>query len=207
MRSNIKLGLFRLLPVTLLALLDNVIAKLTGNALFPAPPVTLAALGTLRDQLKAAIEAATNGSVAARKYRDGLVLEVRDALRATADYVRAQCDGDAAKLATSGFELAKRPEPINQVQVPKNVTARATDTSGEVLLRWGHASGTRIFRVEQASGDPALGSVTWSTVALISRQRFVVRNLTSYKENWFRITAIGVDSEGLPSDVVMGRAA
>jgi hypothetical protein len=207
MRANIKTAMYQLLPTALLAFLGNIIAKLTGNALFPTPPVPLAGMQTLYNELEAAIEAATDGGTAAREHRNKKVAEVRDLVRVTADYVRAQCDGDAEKLATSGYPLAKRPEPINFIGVPKFLGASATDVSGEVKLAWGKADGSRIFRVERADSDPTAGPTTWTTVGMVSRQRFVVGGLKPYEANWFRVVAIGKDKEGLPSDVVLGRAA
>ncbi len=196
-----------MLAVELLAFLNHVIAKITGNALFPAPPVPLAAMEVLRDELQAAITAGMDGSTADREHRRSKVMEVRDLLRVTADYVRAQCDGDAEKLATSGFPLTKQPERFTEVGVPANLRASATDVSGQVKLRWSKAEAARMFRVEQALSDPSAGSTTWKPLSLVARQRFVVSHLKPYESCWFRVTAIGIDKEGLPSDVVLGRAA
>jgi hypothetical protein len=207
MRANIRLRLSRLSPLGVLALLDNVVAKLTGNALFPTPPMSLADMGSLADALRTAIEDATGGGVNARKLRDKKVAETQSVLRVTADYVRAHCDGDAAKLSSSGFELAKFPLPLGFVGVAQNVRAAATDVAGEVRLLWGGATGARMFRVQQASMDPAAGPVDWTTIAQVSRQRHTVEKLTSFTAYWFRVIALGIDSEGLPSDVVMGRPA
>ncbi len=208
MRQNIKLSLYKLAVLQLLALLNNVIEKLTANAaVFATPPITVVAMNTLCDKFAKAITAATDGGVADRKERDKLVLEVRSMLRIQADYVRSVCNGDAALLALSGFELSKMPEPINEVGVPQRVKADPTDESGNVLVRWGKAEGGRMFRVEQASGDPALGTVTWTAVALTGRQRIVIGGLDPFKAYFFRVIAIGITHEGLPSDIVMGRAA
>ena len=207
MRSNIKLSLTRLLPVALLALLDQVIAKFTGNALFPSPPLSLAALNSLSTEFKDAITDATEGSVAARKLRDAKVLEVRDGLRATADYVRTVCNGEADKLAQSGFMLSKTPEPINMVAVPGKLMAAATDTPSEALVRWGHTVGAHMFRIERALSDPTLGETTWVPVGQTTRQRWVISGLEPYKACWIRVVAIGRISEGFPSDVVLARAA
>lgn len=206
-RANIRLSLFRLFPVQLLALLDNVIAKLTDNPHYPDLPIDLAELTALRDELKAAIEAATAGRLVDKKIRDQKVAEVRDALRVTADYVRAEANGDAVILATSGFELAKQPEPINGVGVPGKVVATATDVAGEVLIRWGKVTGAIMFRLDQAESDPTVGNTTWKTIGQVGRQSFVAEGLESYKAYWFRVTALGTESEGLPSDAVLGRAA
>lgn len=207
MRSNIKLGLSGLLPIALLALLDQVIAKFTGSILFPAPPLTLAAMNTLSTEFRDAITAATEGSVVARKIRDAKVLEVQDALRATADYVRTVCNGEADKLAQSGFMLSKTPEPINVVAVPDNVAAAATDTPNEVVIRWGRTEGARMFRLERAETDPTAGATTWVPVGQTSRQRLVIGGMEPYKASWFRVIGIGKGSEGFPSDVVLARAA
>jgi hypothetical protein len=208
MRPNIKLSLYKLAVLQLLALLNNVIDKMTANAAtFPAPPITIAALKTLRDNFTAAIAAATDGGANDRAVRNNLVLEVRSALRIVADYVRSVCNGDAALLTLSGFELSKLPEPINEVGVPSNVKAEATDEQGSLLVRWSRTVGARMFRVEQASGDPALGTVTWSSVALTGRQRVAISDLEPYKACYFRVVAIGITHEGMPSDIVMGRAA
>lgn len=207
MRSNIKLGLTRLLPISTLALLDQVIAKLTGNALFPTPPLTLAAMNTLSMEFKGAITDATEGSLASRKIRDAKMLEVQDALRATADYVRTVCNGEANKLSQSGFMLSKEREPINVVDIPKNVVAAATDTPKEAVVRWGRTEGARMFRVERAESDPAAGATTWMPVGQTSRQRLVIGGLVPYQACWFRVVGIGKGSEGYPSDVVLARAA
>lgn len=207
MRSNIKLGLYKLLPTALLSLLNHVISKLTGNPFFPAPPLTLAEMKTLSETFTQAIDDAIGGSIESRKIRDAQVLDVRDALVRTADYVRLQSNGDAIKQASSGFELAKRPEPINTVGIPSNVTATATDVSQEVLVRWGKTEGARMGRVERAMSDPTLGSTTWVNVGQTSRQRFVVTGLPSYEACWFRVIGVGKITEGLPSDIVLGRAA
>jgi hypothetical protein len=207
MRANIKLGLFGMLPAALLAFLDHVIVKLTGNTLFPTPPVPLAGMETLRDELHAAIQAARDGNSHDREHRRSKVREVQDLLRVTADYVRAQCDGDAEKLAASGFPLTRQPERQNVVGVPGDLRACSTDVSGQVKLRWGKAEASRIFKVEQALSDPTMGVATWQTLGLVSRQHFIVSGLKPYESCWFRVTAIGIDKEGLPSDVVLGRAA
>jgi len=207
MRPNIKIGLANMLPPALLAFFNHVIAKLTGNALFPNLPVTLVEMTTLSTALQAAITAAIDGTSTDRAHRNAVVLQVQDVLRVTADYVRAECDGDAEMLTTSGFPLAKQPEPYTEVGIPTNVRASATDVSGEVKLRWGRTVAARMFRIEQATSDPTLGTTTWITVGQVSRQRFIVTGLAPYKSYWFRIVALGIDKEGLPSDVVLGRPA
>ena len=207
MRANIKIGLATMLPPALLAFFNHIIAKLTGNATFPNLPVSIVDMTTLSTSLKDAISAAIDGNSTDRAHRNAVVKEVQDVLRVTADYVRAECDGDAELLTTSGYPLAKQPESYTEVGIPKNVRASATDVSGEVKLWWGRTVAARMFRIEQAASDPTLGVTTWNTAGQVSRQRFTITGLEPYKSYWFRIVALGIDKEGLPSDVVLGRPA
>lgn len=207
MRSNIKIGLFTLTPVQLLALLNNVIAKFTGSTLFATPLIPLAELQAQSDALHAAIDDATNGSLIARKVRDAKVDEVRNVLRRTSDYVRLVCDGNAADLAKSGFPLQKHPEPINSVDIPKGLIAKSTDTSGGLMVRWNKAVGARLYRTERAVSDPTVGETTWIPVGITSRQRIELSGLEPYAPCWIRVIGVGKNSEGLPSEIVLGRAA
>jgi len=70
-----------------------------------------------------------------------------------------------------------------------------------------HIAAARMFRMELATSHPSLGTTTWNTIGQVSRQRFIVSGLEPYKSYWFRIVALGIDKEGLPSDVVLGRPA
>ena len=79
--------------------------------------------------------------------------------------------------------------------------------SGQVKLRWYKTDAARMFRIDQAESDPAAGATTWVTVGMVSRHRYIVAGLQPYASYWFRVAAIGIDKEGLPSDVVVGRAA
>ena len=207
MRANIKIGLAKMLPPALLAFFNHIIAKLTGNAQFPNLPMSIVDMNTLSAKLQTAISSAIDGNSTDREHRNAVVLEVQDVLRGAADYVRAECDGNAELLTTSGFPLTKQPEQYTEVGIPKNVRASATDVSGEVKLLWGLTLAARMFRIERAESDPTLGETTWVTVGQVSRQRFTVTGLIPYKTYWFRIIAMGIDKEGLPSDVVLGRPA
>jgi Fibronectin type III domain len=208
MRNDITLNLFELTVVKLLALIQNVTEKFSSNAaLFPAPPYSVVQMEAKRDEFANAISAATNGSLADRKLRNKLMLEVRDMLRAQANYVRNVANGDVAILAQSGFALRRQPEPNNVVGTPGNVVARSTFQPNTIMLKWGRTPGGIMFRAERADGDPSLPETAWSTVGLTSRQSLTVSGLEPYKEYFFRVVAIGKNAEGKPSDVVMGRAA
>jgi len=207
MRQDIKLSLFKLTVLQLLALLQNVIEKFTGNANFPTPPFSIAQMEAKYTELNDAVAAATEGGLLQRKLRDDLVLEVRDMLRVQASYVRTVANGNGTILASSGFALRRQPEPIEVVDIPQNVKAKSTYEEGALKVTWSRTLGARMFRLERAEGDPTLPTTTWSVVTQTSRQSVEVKNLVPYQAYYFRVVALGIDAEGKPSDVVLGRAA
>lgn len=206
MKGNIKLMLSLLTPFALLGLIRNVIAKMTGNLLFPDPPVTMPDMTLLGDKLQAAIEEATNGSKASKLQRDVVVAEVEVALQRTADYVRSVCVGDAAKLSTSGFEMAKARERVGIPNAPKSLSARNTTLRNEVELRWPRVRGAYTYQVWMSDKDPAEDG-SWTPVTVTSRSRHIVEGLESFKPYWFSVSAIGSAGEGAKSDPALGRAA
>ena len=205
-KSNIKLSLFQLTFVKLLALIRNVIAKMTGNPNFATPAVPLAAMKTLADAFEAAIEDATNGSRQSKLVRNQLMLQVREMLSAQADYVRSLCNGDAAKLESSGFELAKQREPIGVPGTAKTMEARPTGLKHELELRWTTVHGAHGYQIWRTSMDPAV-EANWEAIGYTTRVRHLVADLESYKAYWFCVSAIGTAGEGAQCDPAMGRAA
>ena len=207
MKANIKLSLSLLTPMKLLALFRVVIAKLTGNAIFPTPAVTLAAMTTQADTLEDAIEEATNGSRQSKLNRNKVVADSEAMLNKQAAYVRSVCNGDAVLLGSSGFELSKPREPIVMVDAPKGEVATAAKASGEIEFRFRKVHGAHYYRMYKSEVDPTTGNAVWVLLGTTTRVRNVLSGFASYKAFWFRVSAVGVNGEGLPSDAALGRAA
>ena len=128
-------------------------------------------------------------------------------LRELADYQRMVGKNDPVILSTGGFELAKNPEPIEAIGIPKGEKASATDKAGEIEFRHSKVRGAHYYNVFRAEVDPATGSVEWTLVTTTTRVRTTFTGLPSYKPFWFCASAVGVNGEGLKSDAAMGRAA
>lgn len=206
MKANIKLSLYRKTAVAILALLRNVIAKMTGNAFFPAPPVPLADAKTKADALEAAIEEATNGSKNSKIVRNQLAREAGDLLRSYAEYQRMLAGGDEVKLSSGGFELSRRPEPIGLPGTPQRLVAQGNGLASELELRWRSVHGAHGYQVWMTDKDPAIGA-NWEPVGYTTRVRYKVEGLESYKAYWFCVSAIGTAGESAQSDPALGRAA
>lgn len=206
MKADIKLSLSKLRPTAVLALMRNTVAKMTGNADFATPLVPLADMTTLADDLEQAIEEATNGSRASKLARNKVLGGCQVALRAQANYVRSVCNGDAAKLAGSGFELAKQRTPIGIPGMAQKMEARITGLQGQLELRWHRVHGAHGYQVWMTDQDPAVDK-NWEAVGYTTRASHLVTDLETYKAYWFCVSAIGTAGEGAQSDPALGRAA
>ncbi len=205
-KANIRLALFALRAPALLILLRNVIAKLTGNIFFPAPPHTLAAMGTLADDLESATKNALQGGLADRELRNALVEQTKEVLTQTANYVRAAANGDRQKLSTCGFDLARTPDPIGVPGVPHIKSGTPTGRSGEVDIRWTVERGAHVYNVLMCTTDPAI-LANWEPVTTTTRTRYYAEGLEPYKAYWFAVSAIGAAGESALSEPVLVRAA
>lgn len=204
--SNIKLSLYKLIPTALLALIRTVIANMTGNPNFTTPKVSMLNMTSMADALEAAITAARGGDRQSRILRDNLVLDTRAMLKMQADYVRSECNGDRAKLESSGYELSRSREPIEKVGQPQNVKAATGLGAGEVEFRWKSVHGAHLYEMWKATFD-AQGQMTWSMLGVTTRTRNIIQDLDSHELYAFRVNAVGVNGPGLVSAIVQAVAA
>ena len=206
MKANIKLSLTRLSVLALLALLRNVIAKMTGNAFFTTPAVTMVAMDGQADALEAAIEAATDGSKEARILRDVEVAKAQAMLRIQADYVRTICAGNEAMLISSGFQMATVPTPVGLPNAPLIKSVRMTGETGQVEVRWNSQRGVDSCNVFITMQNPAEGAV-WVHAGTTTKSRITLNDLESYKPVWIGVRAVGAAGTSAMSDPVIGIAA
>ncbi|MBK7553593.1 MAG: hypothetical protein IPI55_03050 [Flavobacteriales bacterium] len=206
MKPNIKLSLTRLSVLALLALLRNVIAKMTGNAFFTTPAVTMVAMDGQADALEAAIEAATDGSKEARILRDVEVAKAQAMLRIQADYVRTICAGNEAMLISSGFQMATVPTPVGLPNAPLIKSVRMTGETGQVEVRWNSQRGVDSCNVFITMQNPAEGAV-WVHAGTTTKSRITLNDLESYKPVWIEVRAVGAAGTSAMSDPAIGIAA
>lgn len=207
MKANIKLELKTLTPVRLAALMRNVAAKMDGNPHLPAPPLSAADLKAQEVVFTTAIQEAINGSLDSRLRRNGLEVQARNSLRLLADYVRMVAQGNELIMASSGFELARRPGPPQPMGRPMMQAARMTGRHGEVELRWSGVANRRTYHIYMSQQDPTDPNCEWTLTGVTGKITHRVQGLEAYKGYWFCVSAVGALGEGLKSDPVMGRAA
>jgi len=202
-KSNIALYLNSLKSEEVLALMRNVVAKMTGNANFATPAVKLVDLTAKADELAAAIEAATFGSRSSKLLRNQLQRESGAMLTMQANYVRSTCEGDEVMLSSSGFALAKQHQPLPPPQAPQDVKVVRTVDEGVLKLQWKAERGTMVYYVDMQEE----GSTTWTRILTTGRVKHTISGLTTGKEYSFRVQVLGKHGLSGMSETVTQRAA
>jgi len=187
----------------MLALMRNVVAKMTGNAFFATPAVKLVDLTAKADALEVAIEAATYGSRSSKLARNQLLREGGAMLTMQANYVRATCEGDALMLDSSGFPLAKQHDPLPPPQPPGDLKVVRTLEVGVLKVQWKAMRGTMVYYVEMQEE----GTTPWTRILTTGRVKHVISDLTTGKEYSFRVQVLGKNGLSGMSETVLQRAA
>ena len=86
----------------------NVIKKMTGNAVFPAPVIALTSLRTAHTAFNRAIAAMKQGGTQLSSARIIARTTLIALLRTQASYVQEVADGNAATILQSGFQIHTR---------------------------------------------------------------------------------------------------
>jgi hypothetical protein len=134
----------------------SIVTRMTGNASFPAPAPTLAAISTATDELEAAEKAAlarTKGAVATRNEKRAVLIGLLKQLRA---YVQGIADADVtngpAIIESAGMAVRR-----TAIRKPRIFAATPGPLSGVAKLRVASA-GTRSSYEWAYSAD---GGKTW----------------------------------------------
>ncbi len=167
----------------------NVNDKLFGNALYPAPDVTLVDAKAAVDALETAILAAKDGGHTAISAMHDAEKRVNDIYRKLANYVDRTAAGDETSILSSGFHISKQP-----VITPKaELAAVDGDHSGSVRLVAKALLGAVAYLWQMAIDDGAGTELIWIAIGSSTRANFEVNDLEVMKRYKFRFAAVTVD--------------
>jgi hypothetical protein len=202
----VKAGLKGLNASELVGKSTHVENEMTANAAFATPSPALAEVSAARTALVAAIVAAQTGAHAAVATKNEAAKKLSGLLVKLARYVNSVAGGDVDKAVSSGFELAKLPDPIDKLGAPTRFAGSTSAIEGQVELRWKGVRGARMYQVYMCEGDPTQEG-KWASVGLTSKARLTVQGLTTDKKYSFRVAALGTIGEGPMSETVTAKAA
>ncbi len=169
-------------------------AKMSENAaIFPAPPMAMAAFGALVEDYKAKY-AARQGRATA----DVLAFKIaRKALAAAlcrlGAYVNTVAEGDPAVVERSGFpsySTARTPD-LSAPTAPLNLRLKHAGPIGSIVARYKAARRPSMNEVQVCMGDPNDES-QWRTVGIFQGQKVTLTGLTPGAIVWVRVRTAGL---------------
>jgi hypothetical protein len=203
--KRVKLNFTKLTVLSKIGKARLVVDEMTGNANFLTPDPALADVTIAIDALQvswAGAEERTKSKVA-EKHVDEEVLD--KLMIRLADYVQSASGGDELKIISSGLDIRREPAPVGDLIAPTDLRAEFGSHEGEVDLKWGGVSGSKLYVIEIAA-DPN-DSESWEQIAMPTYNRFTATGLDSGTRYWFRVAAVGTTGRSPWSDPAMKMAA
>jgi hypothetical protein len=203
MKSNIlifflvKLGFRGKSLADFIAYARNIVVKLTGNADFPSPEPTLAEVTASLDELDEANQAALDGGSTPILIREQKYAAAKKLITELGAYVEFKAKGDVLKIASTGFDHRKEPQPLPPLEQVMGLVAIPNVIHGMVDLRWKKVTGAKIYAVSIT--DNIAGN-NFTLIGKSSKTKFSATGLESGKQYWFKVMAIGTGSDGAESD-------
>lgn len=179
---------------------NTVSVNMENNPYFPTPSPGVTAIRTATDEFLAAEQKAQSGSRedVAVKNQKRKVLEKN--LHDMAVYVNLTANGNEAMLLSSGFELAKKAEPVGPLAAPEGLKVKPALSKGSVDLSCKRVAGASSYGFEYRllTGESENGWVRVDS----TKHQVLVNGLTSGSKYAFRVVAIGADPQRNWSDEV-----
>ena len=154
MKLRVSLGFSKLPDTELDNFIFNVINMMTGNASFPTPPVTMAALGAARTDFTAKIAAAQIGGPPDTANKNNSRSTALEMLKKDAGYVQICCNDDMGILLSSGFLAMSTNNAQSPLEQPTNLVIK-NGTSGQLVASVTPIKNTSLYegRIKEVTGD------------------------------------------------------
>ena len=185
---------------------EHVEEAMTDNANFLTPSPAITDLKTARLALVVAITSAMSGAHAAIAIKNDAAKTLSNMLVKLARYVNSVAGGDVDMAVSSGFELAKMPDPTDRLDAPTKFEGAPGAKATHVALRWKGVRGARMYQTYICDGE-LTAAAKWNPAGMSTKARITVSGLVTDKMYSFRVAAVGVIGEGLLSDTVSVKAA
>ncbi len=204
---TVRLGFTGVTPVNLVEQGRNHVVMLTGNADFPTPTPTLAAVTAACDALDVANQAFDfNRGKLEKQTRDTAFRALKDLIRELGGYVQANCNGDKDLILSTGFNPRRPSDPLGPLAAPQNIRAIVSAYPGRLDVRWNAVYGRSLYQLYMTDKDP-LDPTQWKLQLQSSKNRHIIEGLVSNNVYTFRVVAIGAAGASPVSDIASAKAA
>jgi hypothetical protein len=186
----------RLASVKLVAFCQSVITKLTANPNVPTPQPAITVLQAAMDELIAANSSAMSGGKESKTIRKEKRLALIDLLKQEAAYVSVVCNGDVAKILSTGFDVSKIPQPYGPLPKPEKFRVQPIEKGWlKCSLKKVKGAKNYVFEYKQ------VGAELWET-EITTKTRIILTGLESGKQYICRVLPCGVSEEKTYSDEI-----
>lgn len=199
--AKVKLGTNKMTPDEILALANQIITAMTGNATFPAPNPTLTALTALKNTATTKVAAQKAAQLTAKQAtddRDAALDALLIALGQLALHVENVSAGDAVKIQSAGMTVKAPALPPTVPDQVLNLAVSAGDNDGELDAQWDPVRGAKSYQI-QTSPDP-ITPTSWHDATPSSGSKSIIGGLPSGTRVWVRVRAINKRGPGPWSD-------
>ena len=181
--DHTKLRAAALVPAT-----TFIIESMMDNEAFPQPPVKITELQTLLNSFSAALAEAASRDRNKVAIKNQLRKQLNVALGKNGKYVNMTAEGDVPTLVSSGYQLAKQPEP-RYITSPKAPVIKQGVNSGSLISKV-EADKAATGYIHMLTTAPVTESSEWISVNS-SRSQNEFTNLQPGKEYAFKVVVIG----------------
>ena len=177
---------------------ERVIEEMTDNPDFPDPPPALAELKTALPEFRTSRITAESGDKKLVSIKNDKKANMQNLLQILADYVTVKSKGDRTLILSSGFDVAAErgsnaAPAIEKLEVDLGQPGVAT-------TRIKNVKGIKAY-VHQYTTEPPTLNTVWTGEGT-SEGSYTFVGLTSVKQYWFRVVAIGFNGQRGYSPVV-----
>ena len=199
MQTKIKKTYNRSSDSNLLTLGSRVAQSMNGNANFPGPTPTQAAVETAWQDFQSALNLAGRNDRTLSSAKNDKKAALIGLLSNLAEYVTTVANGDKTILLSSGFDITgvKTNPPGLQ---PIDALAVEVGPTGQAITSVKKVTGARAY-VHEYTPDPITPNSIW-TSETVTDQAFTFSNLQSVVKYWFRVTAVGLHKQKVVSPIV-----
>jgi hypothetical protein len=154
MATKVSLGFAKLPDQQLDNFAQSIVDSMTGNASYPAPPVTMADLQAAKDDFTNKLSIAQTGGQADTAAKNNSRQTLQGMLRLLAVYVQMMCGNDLAVLLSSGFQPQSTNRASVQLAQPQGLNLK-NGVSGQLVASVNPVPNTNMYegRIKADGGD------------------------------------------------------
>lgn len=179
---------------------DRVVEEMTGNPDFPDPPPALAELEKEMPEFRTSRRNAESGDKKLVSIKNNKKVRVQNFLQILADYVTAKSNGDRALIHSSGFDVSN--ERRSNKNLPPSIEKLEVELgeAGVAILRTKEVTAIKAYIHQYTTEVPSINTVWVGDGSSQGEHTFA--GLSSGKQYWFRVVAIGFKKQRAFSPVV-----